>query len=281
MKAVTSWFVVLIMGVLTGAGCEANSSIAAKVGPARPLVFYDETGDPSDKAPVLSDAEVREITEAIAARTDDPIWLIRVKPSLPDGARGGRVVYMVPERQTPRIRTGLAYSIPVLGERGGIPAPWKYVQVSKAGEAFTAQFTRPSIIDLPFRWPEMASPKAAKANAVPASEVVRIVDFIREPLNYEDLPGQDTPMKQQVARNAQKLPIFSIIKQSDMIDVESGYLHTASWGWGIKVTVMCTKDGYAITAWGTWVVRNGQDGPPRMDWEPPYVLMLDPGKGQL
>jgi hypothetical protein len=218
------------------------------------MVFYDETGMSSDKTPALLEAELKEITDSIAARTKDPIWLIRVKPSFPSGVRAGVVVYPAPQQQTPRIRTGYAYSIPVLGEEIGISAPWKYVQVSKPEQTFSQQLALPSVADMPFVWPIIVDPNERETSQMPDDEVIRIADFVRQPSNYENSAIRRMPPKQAMAYEVQEHPVLSISRHGKAIDAAIGYQHNGLWGHGATVTLEQTPTGYRVVTWTMWVL---------------------------
>jgi hypothetical protein len=252
VKMGPSGLAILMIGVSIVAGCAVNPA------PVRSLAFYDETGDPSEKAPGLLQAEIKGITDTVAASTDDSIWFIRVKPSFPDGPRGDIIVYLTPQQRTPRIRTGLAYSLRMIGERTSIVRSWKYVQVSEPNDVFTELLVLPSVVDMPFEWFDAAITGYTDATAISEEEIPRIVDFVRQPFNYDHLPEQGRPSKHIVVCQIRRLPILSLYRSGEKIQVKFGFIHTGTWGRGIMVTMAYTRDGYVVTGWGIWYLGKGR-----------------------
>jgi hypothetical protein len=222
-----------------------------KKSPATPLVFYDETGMPSKGFPQLSHADLARVIDAVATRTKDPIWLIRVKPPTSIDAHANAMVYLAPQREEPRIRIGLAYSATVRREGIDISTPWTYVQVSKPDKPFAGQFTLPSANDLPFAQPCIVDPNSQATQPIPEEEVVRIMDFVRAPSNYE---ASGRMLANRIAaRRVQEFPVLRIDSRNGRIRVEFGYQHGGLWGHGQTVELEPTSTGYKIVNWGMWM----------------------------
>ena len=245
MKAGSFFGSSLATFVLAIAGCSQSvSTEVVSTSSIRPLVFYDETGRPSETTPALSKAKLDRIVEKIATQTSESIWFIRVKPS--EGDRHGVIVYLAPERQAPRIREGGAYNIWVVGQEMGISPSWKYIQISGPGRTFTTRLTLPSASELPF--------KREDAN-LPEEELIRISDFVRQPSNYETSALQQTPVPETkiMLRHARELPIRSIQGADTQIHVDFGYLHGPLWGYGINLELERTPTGYRLKEWSFWI----------------------------
>jgi len=265
MRTRTIQSLILATIMLAGAGCghgwsSRGSQPLSTTEPCspssqKPLVFYDETGTPSDKAPALSELELRRIIDAVAVQTRDRSWLIRVKPSFPGGARAGVVVYLTPQQQTVRIRTGCAYSIVTWDEKMDIASPWKYIQVSKPDEAFANQLPLPSVGDLPFRRPNVVEPNSGKSWPMSDEEVISILDFVRDLSSYKSstTSRSSSTWNERVGRDAQKLPILWISRREDTIQVHFGYQHSGLRGHGVMVTIDRTPTGYRFVEGGPWV----------------------------
>jgi hypothetical protein len=263
MKPGTFQWLALMTGMMLIAGCGHNRSSSSSQSlpmtepcspsPQQPVVFYDETGTPSKMTPALSELELTRIIDVVAAQTEDPIWLIRVKPSIRSEARAGIVVYLRPQQQTPRIRMGYAYSISPFGEQINVPASWKYVQVSRSDQTFANQLTLPSASQLPFPWPNRTEPDSRNPVPMSKEEIVHIVDFVRQPSSYENAATEQSLPKQEMARSAQQLPILDIYRYGDTIQVMFGYRHSGLWGFRHTVTLECTPTNYRIVKWSTSV----------------------------
>jgi hypothetical protein len=243
MRTRSFQLLLLAWSVLVGAGCHrdrpARSSPPLVVSepcspaPQLPLIFYDENGTASKFTLALSELELREIIGRIAAQTKDLIWFIRVKPSVYSKVRGGAIVYLRPQRQTPRIRTGHAYSISPFGERTDVSAPWKYVQVSRPDQTFASQLSLPSTGgDLLFPWPDMWDPDS-RAAPMSEEEIARIVDFVREPSSSDGSAAGGLPPGQMT----QSLPIMELYRYGDTIQIAFGYQHAGRYGSGLVVTL--------------------------------------------
>jgi hypothetical protein len=220
-----------------------------------PFVFYDESGVPSKIAPALSELDLRRIADAVAAETSDPIWFIRVKPSDVVGAHAGAIIYLAPQRQTPRVRTGQAYSAGVHEDKVHLSAPWTYIQVSKPDQLFAKQPTLPSASDLPFAHSGVAASDTKQGPPIPEAEMTRIVDFVRDPSNYESPTDSrvSAMWNKRMGFDAQRLPILWIGQKEDTIDVQFGYQHGGLWGHGVTVTIERTPTGYKLLTAGPWV----------------------------
>jgi hypothetical protein len=243
-------------GVTTIVGCAsrqpAAKEAASPLAPAQPSIFYDETGDPSEKTPPLSESELREIIDWVTARTSRPIWLIRVKPSYPGRRRAGVVAYLVPDEMTPRIRVGGALT--VFQREIPVSPPEPYIQVSMADQTFTNELTQPSVTDLPFSWPMVIDPNSKKRAPMSREEVIRIVDFLRQPSTYEDPKVNWMGLSGPAGHRPHELPILQIFEERGEIDVTSGFQHGGQWGWGLGLTVECTATGYKAIKCYWWIL---------------------------
>jgi hypothetical protein len=253
MKTGTFQRLVLAMGMMVIAGCACRQPAAKETcpppAPAQSFIFYDETGDPSEKAPPLSQSELGEIIDWVAARTSRPIWLIRVKPSYRDGRRAGVIAYLAPDEMTPRMRVGRAFTV----REGQMPAsPWQYVQVSLADRRFADQLTKPSVMDLPFSWPHTMDPDSKSRAALSREELIRFVDFLRQSSSYEN-PAVQRWLRGVTNQRPYELPILRIHCEYNRIHVATGYQHGGLWGWGWMITVERTPIGYEVTECGPWV----------------------------
>jgi hypothetical protein len=261
MKARSFQSLILTWSVLAGAGCHHDlsprdslpSAVAEPCSPAPqlPLVFYDETGAPSKIAPAFSELELKRIVDAVAAQTKDSIWLIRIKPPVTVEAYATAIIYLAPQRQTQRIRTGYAHHADVFREKIGIYPRWRYIQVSKVDQTFTEQLTLPSAGDLAFAWPTIDDPNRETGSSIHEDEVIRIADFVRQPLNYGwMLNGRMVPVR---AETFGELPILWIREHDKTIEVELGYQHGGLWGHGRHVILERTSTGYKVVEWGMWM----------------------------
>jgi len=249
MKAETFQWLVLMTGVMVivGSGCSQprDKEACLPPGPPRPFIFYDETGNPSKRTPALSRLELQEIVDWLATQTPDPVWLIRVRPSIGNGVRHSMVAYLVSDEATPRIRVGRAYDIPKSKDEAGIRSPWQYAQVSMPGHSFTRELTKPAVTDMPFRWPVVADPNSRSSSPMPKEEVIGIVDFARRQSRSALIPG--------IRWEAQKLPILGISREGDTVRVEFGFQHGPLWGHGVAVVIKRTTTGYKVVSWSRWV----------------------------
>jgi hypothetical protein len=254
MQIETLRWLVLAVGIPTFAGCERIQPPAIKASPvplAQPFVFYDEAGEPSGETTPLSEVELREIIDWVAAQTPDRVWLIRVRPSPEKGIRNNVVAYLAPDVTTSRIRVGRAYNIPTSREQTGIRSPWKYAQISMPDHNFTEELTKPPATEMPFGWPMVVDPNSKKTSPMPNEEVVAISDFLRRVAS--DMPIKSTLPDQMMARDSLKLPIFKITDMGEKIGVVFGYMHEDLWGGGVNVMVKRTRDGYKALDWSYWV----------------------------
>ncbi len=263
MRAGASGLLILATSLLSVAGCDNSppsdgnhvSSVAEPCSPPsqQPLVFYDENGDPSESTPALTEREFGEITAWVATQTSDPIWLIRVKPSFSNGKgeRAGVDVYLVPDETTPRLRTGRAYSVPLFERWMGSASPWKYVQVAIGGQDFDERHIKPSLIDMPIRWSEVVASESRMSSLVSKEELIRIVDFVRQPSNYQDSIVRATRAAGRPGPH--ELPILEIHRKGERIRVTSGFQHSGLWGRGWMIEVECTSSGYEVKSCGMWM----------------------------
>lgn len=256
MRARLVRWLVLAMGILVLAGCRRTQSATVKITPIPPLqpfVFYDETGEPSARTPMLSEAELREILDKVVAQTSDPVWLIRIKPALPGEERGLVIVYLVPDETTPRIRAGRFYAFPPPQRKADGRPPGKYAQVSLPNCPFTAQLAKPSVAELPFDWPVITDPSVGKSAVASQKELIVIVDLARQPSSYEALTGGSETAKSRTVRAILERPIRRVwIGENDMC-VSFGFQHAPLWGRGWDVILERTPTGYRIKGWGSWV----------------------------
>jgi len=251
-----------VVTMLIGAGCyhspSPSTTKATPLSPQQPPVFYDEEGVPSKHTPALSELEFTQIVAKVAMRTKDPIWFIRVKPYLDvDGTfrHDTVIVYLVPQRQTSRIREGRAYIVSTYDEATSIDSsPDDYVQVSRPDQALTTELTLPPPSDLPFIRPDNIDPNAAKGSPMPDEELIRILDFTRRPSTYGRLPNQTMPPEQMV-KELRKMPFLELRKSArwrDNIVVYFGFQHAPRFGGGVLVMIKPTPTGYEAVTWGRW-----------------------------
>ena len=224
------------------------------VSPQSPAIFYGDTGLPSERAPVLSDLELTHIIDKVAGETKEPIWFIRVRPYINFREdiveRGTVIVYLVPERQMPRIRTGRAYEMYVDDDGADISSPRDYLQISKADQTFAKRLTLPSASDLPFYRPDIIDPDSRRGPPVSEDELIRIVDFARQPSIYERLADRRISPEQ-----AQRMPLLGVQRfRGTTIFVQFGFEYDPGWGYGVEVTIKSTPDGYELLGCGEWIV---------------------------
>ena len=248
---------IVAVTLLISTGCyhspSPSTTKASPPSPQQPPVFYDETGTPSQIAPVLSEPDLRRIVDAVAGQTKDPIWLIRIKPPNSVGAYADAIVYLAPQRQTPRIRSGYACVASVRQEAIDVAPRWRYVQVSRLDKAFAEQLALPSASDLPFLQPSVGDPRFGKIWPMSEEEIVRITDFVREPSNYMNSTGWHKSLGHRMAREAQELPILRMSRDEGTIRVWFGYQHNGLWGHGRDVVLERTSNGYRLVTWGMWM----------------------------
>jgi len=219
--------------------------------PRQTPVFYDDTGTPSWRAPVLSELELARINDKIATQAKDPIWFIRVKPSHPGGYRTA-TVYLVPQKQTQRVRKGHAYDIGMDRQEVRVHSSTEYIQISKQGQTFTGQPTLPTVSDLPFSRPDLLDPNSEKGAPISEEELIRIVDFVRQPSTYRGALGHRMS-SEKMAEEVQRMPILRVTRWRDNISVDFGYQHGVLWGYGVAVTIKPTSTGYEVVDWGEWL----------------------------
>jgi hypothetical protein len=256
MHAGTFRWLVLAIGVLAFAGCQSSQSAGTNVSPmppTQPFVFYDETGDPSERTAALSETELREVIDWVATQTSDPVWLIRVRPSPEKGIRNDTVAYLVPDEATSRIRVGRAYDVPASRKLTAMCSLWRYAQVSKADHNFAKELTRPPATEIPFEWPMIVDPNSKKDSPMSKEEVTSIVDFVCQPSNYEKWAGEDALRRANLSLATYERPILKIERWGNKIIVTFGFLHGHLWGHGHVVTIERTAGGYRITEVCGWV----------------------------
>jgi predicted small lipoprotein YifL len=252
----------LIAGLTVVAGCHnsAPTGIGQSFAVAEPcslplqlpVVFYDETGTPSEKTPTLSQLELSEIVNAVAAQTTDSIWLIRVRPS--QGVeRNAVTVYLAPQKETSRIRQGRAFDVWISGQEVRVSPPTEYIQVSKPTQPFAGPLTLPPRDSLPFRRPTVTEPDTKTTSPVPEEDVIEIVDFVRQPSIYRSVGFWPPAERKMMIREVQELPILGIGRERDTIHVRLGYMHGALWGYGQDITLKRTPFGYKVVDWTMWI----------------------------
>jgi hypothetical protein len=219
----------------------------------QPLVFYGEAGTPSAYAPPLSEPEVKQIVDIISKRTTDSIWFILVRLSLHEGERN-MSVYLVPSKETPRVREGHAYGIALFRQRlDSIGLPSEYMQISQPDQTFTGPPALPSASDLPFLRPKSVAPDSKDAAPISEEELVRIADFARQATSYAESSRHDTASVEAMRQNAQKMPIRSIGTRRGKIYVNFGFSHGGTFGHGAEVEIEYTPNGYIVVNWGEWI----------------------------
>ncbi len=246
----------LAMGTLVLVSCQHSQSVTLKispVSPGQPFVFYDETGDPSERMPPLSEVELRQIVGWVAARTSDRIWLIRVRPSTVYQTRKSVVAYLAPDETTQRIRIGRAYDIPMSKEETGFGSPWKYAQVSLKDHRFGDQFAKPSEREVPFRCPAGMDPNSTDGSSMTKEEVVAAVDCVRQLSNYDERAARAGVPKNVAVPGILSLPTLEITRTGRRTYVVLGFMHEPEWGHGFTVTLEHTLTGYRIIAWSMWI----------------------------
>jgi hypothetical protein len=264
MRTRTIQSFILAMIVLAGTGCcdsrpPSDSQPLAVAEPCSPppqlpAVFYDEIGMPSDKTPALSELELTQIIDKVATRTKEPIWFLRVKPwhdfSGETVQRGTVIVYLAPQRQTPRIRAGRAYEVSFYGQEAGISSPRNYLQISRADQIFAKQLALPPASDLPFFRPDVLNPNSKKGPPISEDELIRIVDFVRQPSIYKRFSGQRISPEE-----AQRMPLLGARRfRGNTISVNFGFQVDPGWGYGVQVMVKPTSTGYEVVSCGGWIV---------------------------
>jgi hypothetical protein len=288
MRTRVSQWSVLAMSILATAGCHQSESVPAEVNnapaqqtsvhpapPPQPLIFYDETGDPSEITPALSELEVQEIIDSVADWSSDSIWLIRVRPTYgqkiwPNGqkVKPDVVAYLVPEETAPRVRVGRACDIRRPLGKARL-APGKYIQVSVADRDFTEQLTKPSVTEMPFDLGAVVvvDPNSKNTSAMSREELIRIVDFMRQPSSYQEPTRQKetgrpsaswgSDIQQFILTRAKpyELPILSIRRTGDTITVGLGFQHDSLAGHGWTFTVKRMASEYQIVkVYGPWTL---------------------------
>lgn len=256
MKTGMVRWLVLAMGILVFASCQQNQSVSTSISPvppARPFVFYDETGDPSETVRALSQDEFRDILNWVAARTSHPVWLIRVRPSTITETRYTVIAYLVPDEATSRIRVGQAYDVPSAKAAATVRPPWKYAQVSLTDHHFGEQLTKPSEREIPFRCPAGMDPNSTDGSSMSKEEAVAAVDCVRKPLNYNEWVARAGVPKYMVVPRILSSPILEMRKNGSRTYVGLGFMHEPLWGHGLTVTLKHTLTGYRIIAWDMWI----------------------------
>lgn len=262
MRTVMVRWLFLMTGMLALAGCKRSRPVALednRVPPAQPpvslperpqpLVFYDETGDASERTPALSEGELGKVLDLMAAQTSDHIWLVWVKPARRTGTRGALTAYLIPDETTPEIRTGRAYDIPDLTGQTEVSSPWRYAHVPMPNHNFTEDLTKPPASEMPFMWPTVAD----SPSPMPKEEVVVLVRFVRQASSYKDWAVRAGRSEDAALPEPYKLPIHRITQTGNRIWVVFGYLHCPLWGYGYRITVEKGPAGYEVTGCGEWV----------------------------
>jgi len=251
---------ILAVTMLAGAGCKdsqsSSSSQPSATEPCSPVlqhppVFYRQAGDPSKHRPALSESELTRIVDSIAAETKGTIWFIRVNPSWGGGKT--LIVYLAPEKETPRIREGSAYSMRLSEKTTSILLREEYIQVSKVDQTFAKQLTLPSTSDLPFSRPNVIDPNSKKSSPMPEEELVRIVDFVRRPSSYENLDSARGAPSDTMIKEIQEMPVLGVINEQGEIQVYFGFQDGPVSGYGLKVQLESTSTGYRVVDWSDWI----------------------------
>ena len=162
MKARSFQSLILAWSVLACGGCHCDcpacSQPLAAAEPCslfrQPLVFYDETGTPSDKTPALSELELSANHRRSSGSDKGPDLAHPRQTIAPGGSHDAGIVLSPHEadvkdpRQAARTpsRSGKTRWYRCIH-------PGKYVQISKQGQTFTQQLTLPPVGDLPFSPP--------------------------------------------------------------------------------------------------------------------------------
>jgi hypothetical protein len=264
MKARRFPWLALMVGTMLFAGCAPSwSSRGVKSlpttdpcspSPQQTPVFYDDTGAPSPRAPALAELELRQIIDKIADKTREPIWFIRVKPPLFTGRERTVIVYLVPQKRTPKIREGRAYRMWVEGQEIGIFSRAEgYIQVSKPDQTFQTQLTLPATSDLPFSRPHVADSKSGKSAPRPEEELIRIVDFVRQASDYRKPVRKSGLPVDKMIQEVQETPILRVGESRGLIDVRFGYQHGPVFGYGVGVRIRSTPTGYEVVLCYEWV----------------------------
>ncbi|MCU0913793.1 MAG: hypothetical protein MUC88_04415 [Planctomycetes bacterium] len=218
------------------------------------MVFYDEKGAPSKYTTALSETEFGRIVNVVSARAKTAVWFLRAQPSFLE-EHGPVIVYLVPQKQTPRIRVGNAYVAWLT--RGEVVlhprSPFVYTQVSQWGHPFTGELTLPSVRDLPFTLHTGSGSASKELAQIPEEEVIRIADSVREPSSYEGLSLPRRPTWDRMARETLELPILKMYRQGNKIHVRLGFQLDGTWGHGREVALEGTSTGYKIVDWDEWI----------------------------
>jgi hypothetical protein len=249
--------VMLVMGCRRSAppdGHQPTSATASSPSSLQqPPVFYGEAGTPSAYAPPLSEPEVKQVVDIVSKRTTDSIWFILVRLSLHEGERN-LSVYLVPDKETPRVRQGQAYGIALFRQSlESIGLPWEYMQISKPDQTLTGPLALPPASDLPFLRPNSVAPDSKNAAPISEEELVRIADFARQATSYGESSRHDTTSVEAMRQNAQKMPIRSIGTRRGKICVNFGFSHGGTFGHGVEVEIECTPNGYRVVNWREWI----------------------------
>jgi hypothetical protein len=256
----TTFRLVSMMGMMVVAGCHGNQALnsdqhasattSSPSSPQLPLVYYFETGTSLVDVPVLSELEFKQVIDAVAKRTTDPIWLIYVKPGY--GFRNV-TVYLVPDRETPRIRKGRAYEVQAFDWGMLADAQWEYIQISRADQTFTRPLAFSSVSDLPFRQPRFFDPNAREMSPMAEETVIGIADFARQGSNYPEPSDRRMRSAETIAEYVRKTPILSIGTWRGTIHVDFGFRHGPLSAYAIRVEVARTPSGYRVLRWSEWV----------------------------
>lgn len=207
--------------------------------PGRPVIFYGESGTPSEKMPALSRAETKKILDRVATKTRDPVWLIWVRPSQVYDA------YVVPDKATHRMRTGRAYGMRKSEQEMRIGSGGKYIQICSAGRSFTRKLVKPSVADMPFDVPTVVDPNSGENIPMSEDDVIAVADSVRQQASSSRILS--------VSWNIESYPILGIARKGNIIHVQLGFMHDALWGSGVDIEIEQTPTGYKVLDWSNWI----------------------------
>ena len=236
---------------------------AAKIkGSSQPPVVYSRRRAGLGH-PALSDEQIATILQASADRKPEgkAIWFIYALANWEvKGQREGTVeVFFSPDSQTPRLRKGEFFRMttkpipkqtaskdvpPTMpaNPRDAGPGPSnEYWQVSQRDEPFEAGLQVPTPDLLPFTRPDGFSEE----------DVVRLVDFVRSsPPTPRDSPNS-VPVPDRIDGS---LPILSIRRNADVIEVRTGTLEGPLSGRGEQLQIQKAADGgFELLKAAQWV----------------------------
>lgn len=241
MKVKRVWLLAGVAAVVLSTGILGywKYSRGTVASPGHPLVFYDEDGSPTEQSPALSRLEINKILDCVAAQTQDPVWLIWVRPSqIYD-------VYIVPEKTTPRMRVGRMFGIRKSEPAASIGSGGTYMQVCAPGCTFRRRLTKPCLDEMPFAHPTVVDPNSGQRVLMSEKDILDVVDFVRQQSNLS--------RSLNLLQVAKSLPVLDIHKEGQIIFVQLGFMHDALWGHGITIQIECVPTGYKVVSWDQWI----------------------------